>query len=171
MICLRTALPLALCLGWGAVAAADSADVEAQKLILLSCLESQKENEASATARNWLNNLPQPHPDKGLKLKGPYSVAGACVQDVTIAAAFGAMIAQGRICNARLEDFREALSKIGLRLEAHKRATPMDAVLAFKAKRLDYLVYEGVFFGEGPEVAAKAGTYSFLCARSEGGAQ
>jgi hypothetical protein len=171
MIRLKTALPLVLCVACGAVAAADSADVEAQKLMSLSCLESQAENEASATARNWLNNLPQPHPDKGLKLKGPYSVAGACVEDVTIAAAFGAMIVQGRICNARLEDFREALSKIGLRLDARERATPTDAVLAAKAKRLDYLVYEGVFSGEGPEVAAKAGTYSFLCARSEGGMQ
>jgi hypothetical protein len=148
------------------------AQADIEKLRLLSCMEPQDNDSADAAeARDWVNGLPQPHQDEMLHLDGSAHLAGACVRDVRIGAAFGTMVVEGTVCNRSSAEFLAALASIGLKLDAISSAGCFEKTIQSKKANFAYRLGCADLIVSPPAKPSNAETLSFQCIRGSGNAQ
>lgn len=148
------------------------AQADIEKLRLLSCMELRDGGSAAAAeALDWVNGLPKPDRDEILHLDGPTHLAGACVQDARISAAFGAMVIDGTVCNPSSAEFLAALASIGLKLDASSSAGCFEKTIRSKKAKFSYRLGCVEPLASPPAKPSNAKTLSFQCIRGSGNAQ
>ena len=175
-------LALGLLLAGAAHAASDE-----DKLRLLSCAnmaETVAETVAGTVAdgapatgapsgaADWLNRTAEALPkDEGLRLAGPVVLGKACLRKLRIMGSFGAMVTQGEICNARLEEFTGALAAIGILLDSKVQTRLPGVVLGRAGPQGQYLISKGLVDMRNGEKVPTTAPYAFTCTAVSGGAQ
>jgi hypothetical protein len=160
-----------------------SQSVDHEKLKLLSCIVQQNEPQAlqadevqAKAARDWINKLLANQQTGATTLRGRHEFAGACLQDVIVSAAFGAVVVTGKICNSSIDQFRQALDRVGISLAANPSLKPDDPFLKTSSNQSkakpEYAVYKGILDLKGSiNVKPRSNALSFICSARSGGTQ
>jgi hypothetical protein len=168
LICLACTLPVAVM----AAPAAVAMSLDEAKLRVLSCDVSAPSSPESGKAVDWLNRSARKTPrEGGQRLAGPIELGKACLKNVTLSAGPGAVVIQGEICNARLEDFTDALAAAGTRLRKDVETKMPGVVLGEVTEERQYLITEGMIDMETGQAVPISGRYAFACGASEGSAR
>ena len=147
-----------------------AASPDQERLRLLSCdLPSATGGKA---AIDWFNATAEAlSQDRGHRIAGPITLGKACLQNVDIAGAFGVVMVEGDICNARLDDFTEALAAAGTTLGKDVEEGQPEMVLGMRGADRGYLVTRGRFDSRTGKMGPGTTPYSFSCMAAQGGPQ
>jgi len=160
-------LACAAALSGAAGAATPPVTSDEAKFRLLSC----ETGALSTKVVDWLNQFTTPQQDEGQLIPGPLTLGKACVKNVRVVAAFGAMVVQGEICNARLGDFTDALAGIGVKLGKEANRNLPGALLQMQESERTYMITDRpIDMRTGKPVPFK-GKYAFNCTVRESGPQ
>jgi hypothetical protein len=152
-----------------AAGAAAATPLDEAKLRVLSCDLSAPRSLESGKAVDWLNRSAQKTArEGGQRLAGPIELGKACLKNVTLSAGPGAVMIQGEICNARLEDFTDALAAAGTRLRKDVETKMPGVVLGDVTENRQYLITEGMTDMLTGQAVPISGRYAFACGASEG---
>ena len=158
---IKCALVCALALAGAASGAAPDQD----KFRLLSC------DTASAKAGDWLNQSAPANAEDAQIIAGPVTLGKACVKNVSVVASFGVLMVQGQICNARLEEFTDALAAIGTTLNKDVKDKAPGVVMGKEEGRRAYFITDRLVDMKTGKPVPMDGKYAFICTVSEGGPQ
>ena len=149
-----------------------AASPDEDKLRLLSCATPNEARDAHKQAVDWFNRTAATlGRDAGQRIAGPVTLGKACLQNIVIAGGFGAVMIQGDICNARLEDFTDTLATAGIVLDKDPDPRIPATVVGTVGKDGRYLVTEGRMDPRTGKVSPGATPYSFTCMAAFGGPQ
>jgi hypothetical protein len=160
-----------------------SQSVDHEKLKLLSCIVSgtespviQADETQAKAARDWINGLLANQQADAPTLRGRHEFAGACLQDITVVAAFGSVVVTGRICNSSTNQFRQALDRVGISLATNPSPKPNAPVLKTNSnqrkEKPEYIVYKGIIdLRDGISVKPRSDVLSYFCSARSSGTQ
>ena len=171
----RLRRPLLACAVAAASAAAcgtaGAASLDEEKLRLLSCDPGTSDAQRQR-ATQWLMQSAQALPrDAGQRLAGPVQLGKACLANVTVAAAFGAIVVQGEICNDSLDEFTDALGAVGIRLDPDVAPKMPGTVLGRTSGEDRYAITRGMLDMRTGKTVPASTPYAFMCTARLGGPQ
>ncbi|QNA89484.1 hypothetical protein G4G28_15235 [Massilia sp. Dwa41.01b] len=104
-------------------------------------------------------------------MSGPVTLGKACLKNVSMMGGFGAMVIQGEICNARLEEFTDALAAAGIRLGKDVKTRMPGVVLGRAGADGQYLITKGLIDVRNGKAIPTTTPYAFTCSLASGGPQ
>ena len=168
----RWAVVLVAYIGGSAHQLASAGSLDDAKLALLSCLPEAGAASGAQEAANWLTRSADVLPnDAGLHLAGPLTLGKACLKNVTVTGSFGVMMAQGEICNERLRDFTDALSRIGIVVGKITSQQGPEAVAGSVTDKGRYMITKGMIDMTSGKTLPTSAAYAFMCGVAGGGPQ
>jgi hypothetical protein len=120
---------------------------------------------------DWLNQSPPGNVDGEKIIAGPVPLGKACVKNVSVVASFGVLMVQGQICNARLEEFTDALAAIGTTLNKDVKGKAPGVVMGKEEGKRAYFITDRLIDMKTRKPVPMDGNYAFICTVSEGGPQ
>jgi len=147
--------------------AAHAASLDEEKLRMLSC----EKGAASAKVAAWLAQFNAGGQDDGLSIPGPLMLGKACLRHVSVTGSFGVQVVQGEICNARLDEFTDALAAAGTRLGKQIARKAPGFVLGMEEGDRSYVIADRLVDMKTGKPVPMDGKYAFTCTVSEGGPQ
>lgn len=141
-----------------------AASLDEEKLRVLSCDMTEPVRPERHKAVAWLNQSAEKLPrDAGQRLAGPIQLGKACLRNVTVTAGPGALMIQGEICSASLDDFTDALAAAGIRLGKDVAARMPGAVLGMAGEKQQYMITKGMIDMQTGNLVPTSSPYAFMC--------
>lgn len=148
--------------------AASGAAPDESKLRMLSCDKGAAQSQAMV---DWLDPFTSAKQDDGYVIPGPLKLANACLKNVHLIGAFGVMMVQGEVCNAKLDEFTGALAAIGTKLGKQMPKKTPGFVMGMEEGDRSYVISDRMTDLATGEPVPMAGKYAFICTVRESGPQ